>query len=217
MKTRAILFDLDGTLIDQFKSIHSAFSKTLIQMGFPAPSFDKVKRAVGGSSDITMAKLIGPERADEAVGILRPIFEKEMFNGLFTLPGVNEGLYQLTQAGYKCAVLTNKFGPHARSVCDYLGLSKFFEFTIGATDTEWKKPNIKLTRFALERFGYNSYETIYVGDSPYDFETAINGHLRSYLVATGTHTLEELSTLQSENIFEDFSAFATSLTNKNLL
>ena len=88
MKMRAILFDLDGTLIDQFLAIHKAFSKTLVRMGFPPPSFDEVKRAVGGSSDTTMSKLIGSERADEAVSILRPIFEKEMFEGLILLPYV---------------------------------------------------------------------------------------------------------------------------------
>ena len=91
MKTRAILFDLDGTLIDQFLAIHKAFSKTLVKMGFPPPSFDEVKRAVGGASDTTMAKLIGSERAEEAVSILRPIFEKEMFEGLILLPYVKDG------------------------------------------------------------------------------------------------------------------------------
>ena len=54
-------------------------------MGYPPPSFEKVKRSIGGSSDVTMAKLIGPERAKEAVSILRPIFEKEMLNGLHAL------------------------------------------------------------------------------------------------------------------------------------
>ena len=73
MKNRAIIFDLDGTLIDQFKAIHSAFSKTIVKMGYPS---EKVKRSIGGSSDVTMAKLIGPERAKEAVSILRPILKK---------------------------------------------------------------------------------------------------------------------------------------------
>ena len=63
MPKRAILFDLDGTLIDQFQAIHRAFSLTLSSMGFPEPTFDAVKRAVGGASDTTMEKLIGKERA----------------------------------------------------------------------------------------------------------------------------------------------------------
>ena len=64
MRPRAILFDLDGTLIDQFQAIHRAFSLTLSSMGYPEPSFETVKRAVGGASDTTMQKLIGPERSE---------------------------------------------------------------------------------------------------------------------------------------------------------
>ena len=57
MTPRAILFDLDGTLIDQFQAIHRAFSLTLEQMGFETPSFEKVKKAVGGASESTMTKI----------------------------------------------------------------------------------------------------------------------------------------------------------------
>ena len=90
MTIRAILFDLDGTLIDQFQAIYKAFSQVIKEMGFPVPSFETVKKAVGGASDTTMAKLIGKEHAKEAVQRLRPIFEKEMLNGLLVLPGAAE-------------------------------------------------------------------------------------------------------------------------------
>ena len=53
------MFDLDGTLIDQFEAIHRAFCRVISSMNFPVPSFEEVKRAVG-ASDTTMAKLIGP-------------------------------------------------------------------------------------------------------------------------------------------------------------
>ena len=90
MPIRAILFDLDGTLIDQFEAIHRAFARVLTQMGYPEPSYEKVKSSVGGASLSTMTKLIGPERAQEAVEILRPIFEEEMLIGLKALPGCHE-------------------------------------------------------------------------------------------------------------------------------
>jgi phosphoglycolate phosphatase-like HAD superfamily hydrolase len=215
MKIRAILFDLDGTLIDQFLAIHKAFSKTLVKMGFPPPSFDEVKRAVGGASDTTMAKLIGSERAEEAVSILRPIFEREMFEGLVLLPYVKDGLKLLTQSGIQSAVLTNKYGPHARAVCDYLGISTFLRFTIGANDTKWKKPNPALTHLALDRIGYGSQETIYVGDSPYDFNTAQNADLPCHLVATGTHSLDELSILKPQSVHSDFESLVRYLLNKS--
>ena len=195
MTPRAILFDLDGTLIDQFQAIHRAFSLTMEKMGFPRPSFETVKKAVGGASISTTTKLIGPERADEAVNILRPIFEEEMLNGLVMLPGAKEILHELKRCGIKTAVLTNKYGPHAREVCRHLGLDEFLEFTLGANDTEWKKPNPKLTQFALDKIKSTAEDTIYIGDSPYDYQTAQNASMDYFLATTGTHSEEELSRL----------------------
>ena len=192
MPVRAILFDLDGTLIDQFQAIHSAFSQVIKEMGFPSPSFDEVKKAVGGASEMTMAKLIGSPHAKEAVRKLRPIFEKEMFNGLIALPGAFEVLKYCRDNKIKTAVLTNKHGPHARSACDHLGFSPYLEFTLGANDTEWKKPDRNLTQLALKRIGEDRNNSIYVGDSPYDYKTAENAGMRCLLVSTGTHSEKDL-------------------------
>ena len=193
MTIRAILFDLDGTLIDQFEAIHRSFALTLKNMGLPEPSYDEVKKAVGGASEATMTKLIGKERAKEAVQKLRPIFEKEMFNGLTSLPGALEILEKCEEENIKTAVLTNKHGPHARAACDHLKLSKYLQFTLGADDTEWKKPNPKLTALALEKLGVTNQETLYVGDSPFDYQTAQNASMPCILLSTGTHSMEELS------------------------
>ncbi len=192
MPIRAILFDLDGTLIDQFEAIHRAFARVLSQMGFPKPSYERVKSSVGGASLSTMTKLIGAKRAQEAVEILRPVFEEEMLIGLKALPGSHEILSFCRQRGVKTAVLTNKHGPHARAACDHLHFSEWLAFTLGADDTAWKKPDPRLTVHALEKLGGNTHETLYVGDSPYDYETATQAGLKSILVATGTHSEAEL-------------------------
>ncbi len=192
MPIRAILFDLDGTLIDQFEAIHRAFARVFSQMGFPKPSYEKVKSSVGGASLSTMTKLIGAKRAQEAVEILRPVFEEEMLIGLKALPGSHEILSFCRQRGVKTAVLTNKHGPHARAACDHLHFSEWLAFTLGADDTAWKKPDPRLTVHALEKLGGNTHETLYVGDSPYDYETATQAGLKSILVATGTHSEAEL-------------------------
>lgn len=203
MRPRAILFDLDGTLIDQFQAIHRAFSLTLSSMGYPEPSFETVKRAVGGASDTTMQKLIGPERAEEAVQILRPIFEKEMFDGLIALPGSNHILKWCKQNDIHTAVLTNKYGPHARAACKHLGFDQFLKFTLGVNDTAWKKPDTRLTHFALNKLGFTPQETIYVGDSPYDYKTAKNASMECILLPTGTHGVDELLSLGSKIIVKE--------------
>lgn len=192
MPIKAIMFDLDGTLIDQFEAIHRAFCRVISSMNFPVPSFEEVKRAVGGASDTTMAKLIGPENSMEAVKRLRPVFEEEMFNGLHALPGSYEILEFCFHNQIPTAVLTNKHGPHARAACDHLNFSKFLNFTLGANDTEWKKPNPKLSFLALDKLESKAKETLYIGDSPYDFETASQAQMPCILVATGTHSIDEL-------------------------
>ncbi len=192
MTLRAILFDLDGTLIDQFQAIYKAFSQVISQMGFPVPDFETVKKSVGGASENTMAKLIGQENAKQGVQMLRPIFEKEMFNGLKALPGASEILDFCEAHSIEAAVLTNKYGPHARAVCDHLQFSPKLKFVLGANDTEWKKPDTQLTKFALDKIDGTPQNTIYVGDSPYDLKTAQNAGMNCLLVSTGTHSRSEL-------------------------
>jgi len=215
MNFRAILFDLDGTLIDQFTAIHRAFSRTLSKMGISEPSYNEVRRAVGGASEATMTKLIGSSRAKEAVSILRPIFEEEMLNELTCLPYVERGLERITKRKISCAILTNKYGPHARSACKHLGLSKYFQFILGAGDTNWKKPEPQLTQLALRKIGLSSTETIYVGDSPYDYETAKKSNLSCHLVATGTHSFDELSKLEAQSTHQCFKSLIDHLMQPN--
>jgi len=212
MTYRAIIFDLDGTLIDQFKSIHYAFAKTIVEMGYEAPTYEEVKRAVGGASEATMTLLIGEERAKEAVARLRPIFEQVMLDGLTPLPFALDSLSRLTEAGLKTAVLTNKYGPHARAACDHLGFSRHLDFTLGADDTEWKKPQSELTNHVLAKLGVTATETVYVGDSPYDYKTAKNAAMDCILVATGTHSAKELFSLGSTVVLQDLNE----VTNKLL-
>lgn len=192
MAIRAILFDLDGTLIDQFEAIHKAFSEVISQMGFPSPDFEEVKKAVGGASETTMTKLIGKKHAKEAVRKLRPIFEKEMLNGLIKLPGASETLSFCEIHNIRTAVLTNKHGPHARTVCEYLDLIPPLKFVLGADDTDWKKPDPRLTKLAIEKINVELNEVIYIGDSPYDFMTAKNAGIQCHLVSTGTHMKKDL-------------------------
>ena len=107
------------------------------------------------------------------------------------------------ERGIQTAVLTNKHGPHARAACKHLGFCRYLEFTMGANDTEWRKPDPALTNHALSKLKLSPKEAIYVGDSPYDFHTAKNAENGLYTCGNETHPLDELKLDKDVPVFEN--------------
>ncbi|MDE3084824.1 MAG: HAD hydrolase-like protein, partial [Verrucomicrobiota bacterium] len=137
---RAVLFDLDGTLIDHFAAIHRSYVHTLPQLGLPAPSLAQVRAAVGGGLVKAMQHFVAEPRLAEALKIYRAYWAEHMLDGAKPMPGARELLIALHARGVACAVFTNKHGPSSRRVCDHLRLTPYLRAIVGATDTPWLKP-----------------------------------------------------------------------------
>jgi HAD superfamily hydrolase (TIGR01509 family) len=189
---RTILFDLDGTLVDQFRVIYEAYAHTMQEMGLPPVTYEQVRGAVGGSITVTFGKLVPAQHVDEAVARFREEFRRSWDRQVDVLPGVPELLSSLHQRGHQLAVLTNKDGDLARQVVEKAGLSPFFSRVFGTLDTPWRKPDVEFTRHALSELGAQPAETCLIGDSPYDVATAVNAGLDCFAVATGSHSTGEL-------------------------
>ena len=200
---RAILFDLDGTLIDQFTAIHRAYARAMEELGLEPADYETVRGIVGGSADVTMMRLVGPELAPKGLEIYPPIFEEEMLIGLEAMPGALEVLRALHENGEKTAVFTNKVGPHARTACDHLGFTPLLDLVIGVKDTPWRKPDPEFTQYVLNKLGASAEESLLVGDSPFDFISADKVGMDCRLVTTGTHSAKELSDLNAISIHEN--------------
>jgi len=200
---RAILFDLDGTLIDQFTAIHRAYARAMEELGLEPADYETVRGTVGGSADVTMTRLVGPELAPKGLEIYPPIFEEEMLIGLEAMPGALELLRALHENGEKTAVFTNKVGPHARAACDHLGFTPLLDLVIGVKDTPWRKPDPEFTQYVLDKLGTSAEESLLVGDSPFDFISADKVGMDCRLVTTGTHSAKELSDLDAISIHEN--------------
>lgn len=189
---QTVLFDLDGTLVDQFQVIYEAYAHAMDCMGLPPVTYEKVRSAVGGSITVTFGKLVAPERVDEAVALFREEFGRIWDRQVDVLPGVPELLEALRHSGCQLAVLTNKDGPLARQVVEKAGLTPYFAAVFGTLDTPWRKPDVEFTRHALSQLNAVAGQTCLIGDSPYDVATATNGGLHCAAVATGSHSVEEL-------------------------
>jgi len=187
-----VLFDLDGTLVDNFGAIYRAYAYALDRMGLPPASFEKVKATVGGSVPVTMERLVGKAHAPQAVEHFSAHFPQIMFEDLHALPGVEWLLARLHNRGLRLAVFTNKSGGPARAIIEYLGLEHYFTRIVGTEDSPWRKPEPEFTQHILDELGVSARECILIGDSPFDIQAAAVAGIPAHVVATGSHSLAQL-------------------------
>lgn len=193
MQFRTVLLDLDGTLIDHLKAIHRSYCHMLPQLGYPAPTMEQVRRAIGGGLENAMRKFIPEERLQEGLAIYRPYWDRTMLDDAELMAGGRELLEWLNERGVVCGVFTNKHGPSGRAVCEHLGVAGLLQGIYGAKDTPWVKPQPEFAAHVLKELGGQAPSTLMIGDSPFDVEAARNGGFADcWCVTTGTHSEEEL-------------------------
>ena len=211
MRYRTVLFDLDGTLIDQFNAIYRCHIYAMRKVGLPEPTFAQVRNAVGGGLDTAIARLAGQEHVAALLPLFTEHWDATNLQDAKLLPGATELLVVLNSAGVRCAVLTNKRASAARQVCAHLHLTSTLAGVFGAHDTPWIKPDPRFTQHALTTLGSDAISTCLVGDSPYDLAAAKNSGLDFFGVTTGTHTADELRAAGAINIYPDLTALTGDL------
>jgi len=208
---RFFLFDLDGTLIDHFKAIHRCYAYTLPKMGYPEPTPQQVRDAVGGGLEHALLKFVPPDKVAEALKVFREYWGRTMLDDVESMPGALDLLRGLHAQGAVLGVLTNKHGPSSRLICDKLGFSPYLKATVGAGDTPWLKPQRELTEHAINLLGGGRVSSLLVGDSPFDVDAAHNGSIPCWVVTTGTHSKEELTTAGADAVFPDLRSLGQHL------
>lgn len=208
---RTVLFDLDGTLVDAFTTIHRAYCHTLPRFGYPSPTAEQVRRAVGGGLENAMGRFVPPELVAAACREHVAFTEKIQLEDPTVYPGGRELVAALHARGVKTGVLTNKIGEHARLILAHLGLAPHLDLVLGARDCPWRKPAAEFTAEALRRLGADAATACLIGDSPFDLATARNAGLPCYCVTTGTHSAEELRAAGAAEVFADLRVLGTSV------
>ncbi len=189
---KGVLFDLDGTLVSNYRGIHSCIEETLSSMGLPVPSYEKVVKTVGGSILLTFEKIIGCARAAEAAELYVKLFPKHIFDGLESMPFALEILKALKARGMKLACLTNKGQEAAEDILEKLGMLKFLDGVMGTSVYSSRKPDREFTLAALEKLSLKPEEALIVGDSVFDNKSGENAGVAVCLVSTGGDSAEEL-------------------------
>lgn len=189
---RAVVFDLDGTLVDSYPAICASVNHARRRCGGEPLDATTVRRMVGRGLEALMVDVVGAERAQEGVTLFREHYAEVYRDGTSLLPGVAEALDRLSAAGIAMAVASNKPARFGRPICEALGIARHMATVEGPDTAGRTKPEPAMLRNCLRAMGSGVRETLYVGDMVLDAESGRRAGLATWLVQGGSSELEAL-------------------------
>ncbi len=212
---KAVLFDLDGTLLDTVHDIHYFVNEMLRQFGYPEITPEETRAYIGNGARrlIERALPAGAQNFEECYLYYRKRFAESENARTRLFDGEAEALQSLKADGYKLAVVTNK--PQDATVgC----IAKFFpentfDFVAGDSGMFPCKPDPSLAVYAALSMHVPLSECVFVGDGETDVETAKNAGMRHIGVLWGYRTREQLATAGAKTFVSDFYQLAELLKN----
>ncbi len=202
---RAVVFDLDGTLLNTLTDLAASSNRALSQMGRPERTIDEVKSFIGNGARLLCNRLVGldepAEVVDECLRLFQADYNLHLNDNTAPYPGILDMLKTLKDNGVACAVVSNKYDAATRAICKtYFG--DLIDVTIGEGNGITKKPCPDGTNKALSLMGVTAEEALYVGDSDTDVETAHNANLFCVGVTWGFRSRQVLEMAGAESIID---------------
>lgn len=175
-EVRALVFDLDGTLIDSKLDLALSIDATLKHMGRASLPHEKIYGYVGNGAAVLVRRALGDAvtdaEAEEGHRYFLAYYREHMLDNTVTYPGVREALELLSR--HPMAVLTNKPVRFSERILEGLGLSRYFRYVYGGNSFETKKPDPEGINMILRDLAIVPREAMIVGDSDVDVRTARN-------------------------------------------
>lgn len=185
---QAVLFDLDGTLIDSFEGIVTLFQETLDGLGHPGVTAQAVREVIGFPLAECFARFVAPPQVDLAVTRYRAEYEQRMHEISPPFAGAVELLESLRDAGIHTGVVSNKRSAAVRSILSRKGWP--LSVIVAEGDGHASKPAPDMLVAAAGKLGLARADVLYVGDSALDaaaakaaeidFAGVLTGELRSF-------------------------------------
>jgi phosphoglycolate phosphatase len=182
----AVVFDLDGTLLDSFPDLQAAVNRARALRGLDPLDLEAVKAHVGRGVRNLAAHTIGPSEGpdlDAAVADFRAYYGAHRVDLTRPYPGVIAGLEALR--GLSLAVLSNKPAALVHQILDDLGMARHFRAAFGGDSFPALKPDPRAMRGTLDALGTVPERAVMVGDTDVDVAAARAVGMRVVLVRTG--------------------------------
>lgn len=193
---KAVLFDLDGTLVNSLYDLADAMNYCLTKEGFATHDTEKYKYFIGNGIPKLIERALPeaartPERIEQTKQKFLSRYSTHCCDKTCLYDGINELLSALGEKGIRAAVITNK----AQSMTDIIMKKLFhneFVYVLGKRDEFPLKPDPASALFVMEKLSVSAHECLFVGDSGVDMRTAQNAEIKSVGVLWGFREREEL-------------------------
>jgi phosphoglycolate phosphatase len=183
---RAVIFDLDGTLIDSAPDIGAALNRLLAAQGLEALSAKAVQSMIGDGAKVLVERGFaarGRVAEPENLAAFLEDYEANATVETVPYPGIVEALAALRDAGHGLAVCTNKPAEATRIILAGLGLEPFFQAVIGGDSTPYRKPHPGSLAAALAALG--AADGVMIGDHENDMAAARGLNMPAIFAAWG--------------------------------
>ena len=187
---RAVLIDLDGTLVDSAPDIFEAVRRLLLDLNALPLSFDAVRGFIGHGVPTLIRRVLHASSAAHIDDVLAlALFQRHYrdTNGRYgdVYPGVRAGLAALQQAGYRLGCVTNKFEEPTAALLDIHGLAPWFEVVVAGDTLDQMKPDPAPLLHACRALHASPERCVLVGDSHVDIAAARAARMPVYIVRYG--------------------------------
>jgi len=207
MPYEAILFDLDGTLLNTLDGIGNTVNRILASRGFPIHAIDAYRYFVGEGLTLLISRALPEDQRDPMTVQACVEAYRENYNRTFSAvtkpyPGVPAMLDALTARGLKLAILSNK--PHRLTMKSVIELlpNWTFEVILGQRAEVPRKPDPAGAYEIAERLGIPPAHFLYLGDTAVDMQTAIAAGMFPIGVLWGFRSAEELQVGGAQALIE---------------
>lgn len=205
MKYDAVIFDLDGTLLNTLDDLADAVNYCLRKYGYPQRSLEEVRRFVGNGIQKLVERAVPPGITEENFTCIfedfRAYYTSHCQEKTKAYDGIDELLAGLDAKNYKMAIVSNK-NMAAVQELNRLYFSEYIEIAIGEQAGVRKKPYPDSVYRAMDELKVTGEQVLYVGDSEVDAETAKQAGIDCVLVSWGFRDRELLESLHPLKVID---------------
>lgn len=204
MSTRAIILDVDGTLVDSNRAHAFAWVDALAEAGFKA-DFQRVLRMIGMGGDKLLPRATGGVSEDSAEGRRITVRRAEIFKDRYLpmlrpTPGALELVRRLKRDGFALAVASSARRDELAGLLKIASAEDLLPAATSSDDADESKPDPDIVIAALERVQAEKDQAVMIGDTPYDIEAARRAGIRIIAVRCGGW--EDLDLRGADAIYE---------------